>query len=789
MSEYKDLTNPQNDEIYLRVPARSRQQSFALFEITDNRQLELDAFKQEFEFQYLWFDSPNKTLIYIPFSQSIKSKQFDELDFDFKTDNFRLYIYGESIRSRVKNNYFKIENATKEKVNPLNYSIDDNPHFDINKIKQGLTNHINTKEFKTMLKDKLETRKFLHSLANDSYNQIYTQNDIDVILDELSNHIKDVKKEYATAYNDINKNSALRSKTKPFGEYLKLYKTTDKSIKNIAQQMLSVMNPDFEPNPKLALPIACDLIAQTYPPALIKQNGKDRDNVVIFNPITGVWTHDEDIFYSLLTAIKPYSNDSDLKTMIATFGAKARNKNNFIKPYSASRHLLFTNCALDIKYMKMHELNENEVKDLHFTDRCKINLKYNPNVIESPVIPNQRSFDNGDWDPYSFFSAYADNDRQKLNFLMFGLSLGLFGGHNFGVHFSMRGESRWGKSTLNEIFKALYPNRVVDMLYSKLNEQFGLTNYKPDTSIVWFRECNVEAPPLNNDYGVPVYDSFADNNMMIQIKRGLDLNVENPPQVFVDGTSYVKADDMDTGPAGRTFVFKFPMEGSSTYPVQQLTQQAYAKSIVAMLHDETVLQFLVNLMIASYTSCLKLDDENKDRLWNLKLNLGGKSPDNKLLPDFAREWRKEMTQTQGDIQDWFEYEFSPYFSLDPEHPTEMHDALAYGFYVHSYQTKFARQDPKNRSLLTQNSFSSQFTKLLKQHNWEKINLVDNQGKPVRKSRKYLYKTNFDVDSYKNDDYQIPREFTDENLDAENQISPYPLGKRTTGWYTLQKVEN
>lgn len=784
-----DYTYLTSAPIYIKVPAKSRLQEFVLYEITNNIQNELKNIEQ-LPYIYLTLNH-NKTLVLFPFSHEIKSSQLDNVDFDFINENYKLYSYGHSYRSRSSNVKFEIHDTNRDLLDPTDFIIDDDPHFDISKIKQGLKNHINSTEFTDMLNDPLATRQFFQSLANDAYKQIYTQSDIDTIIDLLKNNIPNAKDEYQTAYQDVIASASLRSKAQPFGQYLKLYQTDKNKHKNnnIAQQMLSMLDKNFEPNPKLELALAADLIAQIYPPHLINQDGKDKDNVVIFNPIEGVWTHNNDIFYALLTAIRPYSKETECATMIATFAAQARNKDNFINPYNRSQHLLFKNCALDIKDMKVYSLDDNFVKDLNFTERCQLNLNYDPEVTEPPEFPGKRSHDNGPWDPYNFFMAYADNDPEKLNFLMFGLSLGLFGGHNFGVHFSMKGESRWGKTTLNEIFKALYPNKVVDELYSKLNGQFGLTNFNAQTSVVWFRECNVEADPLNNAYGVPVYDGFADNNMSIQIKQTKDLQIQNPPQVFVDGTSYVKADDMDTGPAGRTFVFKFPMEGSSNHDINELIKQAYGSPIKDLLQNETVLQFLVNLMIQSYKTCLNFKAGEENRLWSLKLNLGGKSGDNKLLPSFAQEWRKEMTQAQGDIQDWFEYEFLPYLSTDPKNPTKMHNALAYGFYVNSYKNKYSRQDPLNRSILTLNSFGNQLMKLLKQANFEQTAVIDQRGRKTRRSYKYLEKTNFDITRYTADDNLIPKEFTKENIDSDHKENSFPLATRTSGWYNLTKIKS
>lgn len=789
MFDYQSLLNVQNG-VYQKVPARSRKQDFVMYKITNDPVENLNEVAKTFNYQYLAVQKSGVTALLIPFETAIKSDQLEDIDFDFLNQDFERYAYGHSYRDRSATpTPFTLYNGTATQVNALKFTEDQNLYFDQDKIKEALEAYVQTSDFKTIIADQLELRNFLHTIANDVYKQIYDQGMLDMILSVLKPFIPNLSREYKTAYQEVSISSELRAKTKPFGQYLKLYQTNRGQSKNISQQMLSMMASDFEPNPKLDLSLAADLIAQVYPPALLESNGRDRDNVVIFNPLSGAWVHDADIFLSLLVALRPYSDDRAATTMVATFAAQARNKNNFIKAYEQSRYLIFKNTVLDVKTMLTHNLDEDEVKELHFTERHLIGINYDPEVIDAPEFPGRRRSDGGTWDPYTFLMAYANNDIEKFKYLMFGLSLGLFAGHNFGVHFDIKGESRWGKTTLSEIYKALFQGQVFEILFSKLNEQFGFTSFKDNTSIVWIRECNTEAAPLNNDYGVPVYDSFADNQTSIQVKSKGDLQIQNPPQVYIDGTSYVKAKDMDTGPAGRTFVYKLPMDDDADVDMTALVNQAYANDIVGLLHDESVLQFLVNLMINAYRETLSLDDDNRDRLWSLKLNFGGKSSDTQLLPSFAQSWRKEMTQTQGgDIQEWFEYDFSPYFSTDPDNPTIMHAQLAYLFYATDYQSKYSRQDPHNQFLLGSHSFEHQFNNLLKEAGWEKSDIYEPSGRKARKSIKYLSKTNFDEQAYKDDGHQIPMEFTTENINSDHPEPTYPLGRKTTGWYMIKQTE-
>lgn len=794
MFNYQSLTKPTSSGIYLKVPARSRKQDFALYKITDEPQTNLDVVDKNFDFRYLTLQKNSLTLILIPFENEIRSDQFENLEFEFLNDNFSKYMYGHSYRDRSSNIVpFELHHPKSDYVNAMKFVQDQQMYFDTEKIKEALAEYVKTEEFKDISIDPLKTRTFLHSLANDVYNSIYTQTDLDLILGILRPHIKKIGKEYKTAYSEIDQSSELRARTKPFGQYLKLYRTNHGQAKNIAQQMLSMMASDFEPNPKLDLSIAADLISQIYPPALIEGGGHDRDNVVIFNPLEGIWIHNEDLFYSLLTAIRPYSKQNELTTMIATFAAQARNKDSFIKPYNQSRYLPFKNIVLDVKTKLTYPLDHDLVKKLHFIERTQINLKYDPEVIAAPEFPgklnNRNKNGNFTWDPWTFFMAYADNDPKKLNFFMFCLSLGLFSGHNFGVHVNIKGESRWGKTIISEVFKGLFPGKVFTKAFSTLNEQFGFTSYDPATSVIWIDECNSDAAPLNNEYGIQVYDSLANNQAHLQVKSKGDLQLNNPPQMFIDGTSFVKAKDMDTGPAGRTLVYKLPMEDDSKNSITELIHQAYAKDIIELLQDEAVLQFLVNMMIEAYRTCLKLTSDNYDRLWSLKLNLGGHSSDTTLLPEFARDWRQEMAKTQGgDIQEWFEYDFMPYFSTDPNTPTKMHNALAYLFYANDYKTKYSRQDPHNQFMLAERNFSNQFKNLLKENGWERSEVREANGRKTRQSNKYLSKLNFAEQAYKDDGHQIPIEFTKENIDSDRPLSSYPLGMKVTGWYKIIKIK-
>ena len=472
--------------------------------------------------------------------------------------------------------------------------------------------------------------------------------------------------------NLLKNNPDLLESAPPFGEYIHLY-TQAKHVQTIGQQLVANLPEGKSPSSDYELAEASDFIEMAYPPYLLDQPGSDADNIVIFNPTTGAWTHDSDTLYSLLTAIRPYSTKQQFDTFMMTFAAKARNSNRKIKPYSGSRYILFNNCVLDVATMKQYPLTSSIVRDLHFTERCHIDLDY----IENPPLPvlkHKRQFDNGDWDPYHFLRAYANNNEEIYKYLLFGFSLGLFGGHNSGVHFDIQGGSRWGKTTLSEIFKALYDNRVVTIPFSSLNEQFPFTSYPDNTSIIWINEVNVGGEPLDDKYGTIMYDSLADSQVRFQVKNRGDLIIANPPQTYFDGTQSIKANELDTGPAGRTLAYKLPEMTSA------LRQQAYSSSINDCLRDKRVLQWMVYQMLMAYKQYIPVN-----RMDDLRINLANKQ-DLDIFPQVAQNWRKEFVVGGTVIDDWFEDTIVPFLSRDAANPTLMHNRILYALYLEYYKT-------------------------------------------------------------------------------------------------------
>lgn len=526
-----------------------------------------------------------------------------------------------------------------------------------------------------VLSNHMELTNFCDALAarriNGQVDTDYLQKTMQMMSRKTGYDIDQFKQVLQERINLLKANADLLETAPPFGDYVHLY-TQATYVQTIGQQLIANLPEGKGPSSDYDLSEASDFIEMAYPPYLLDQHGSDIDNVVIFNPTTGIWTHETDILYSLLTAIRPYSTKQQFETFEMTFAAKARNSNRVIKPYSGSRYILFNNCVLDVATMKPYPITDPMVRDFHFTERCHINLDYveNPPL---PVLKHKRQVDNGDWDPKNFLMAYANNDNQTFDYLMFGFGLGLFGGHNSGVHFDIQGGSRWGKTTLSEIFKALYDNRIVMIPFSSLNEQFPFTSYPSDTSIIWINESNEGVEPLDDKYGTIMYDSLADAQVRFQVKNKGDIFLQNPPQVYIEGTQFIKANELYTGPAGRTLAYKLPEMTTA------LRNQSYSSSIYDCLHNKKVLQWIVYQALMAYKKIIPVS-----RMDDLRLNLGNQK-DLDLFPNVAQDWRKEFVIGGSTIDDWFEEQIEPFISRDAANPTFFHPSIIYALYLNAYK--------------------------------------------------------------------------------------------------------
>lgn len=648
---------------------------------------------------------------------------------------------------------------------------------DQQKLANATISFLKTDRAQDILHDRTRATRFLDSLATSLINKQITKEYLASTLKAIAKITKYDITDWQNLMNEriklLSESPELRESAEPFGEYIHLYSQVHYA-KNIAQQLIASLPKNIHPDPDLSLADASNFIEMAYPPYLLKQHGSDLDNMVIFNPVNGIWTHDKDTFYSLITAIRPYTTEQQLKTFMMTFAAKARNANRFIEPYHGSRFLLFNNCALDVATMQRYPLTSQTVRDLHFTDRCHLNTDW----LDNPVLPQiagKRQADNGPWNPRDFLMAFANNNPNAYTYLLFGLSLGLFGGHNFGVHFDIKGGSRSGKSSLVLIYNKLYDNHTQIIPFPSLNGRFPFTSYDPKTSIIWINECNEGVDPLNDEFGTNTYDNLADNEVRFQIKGKGDMVIENPPQVYIDGTQFIQANELYTGPAGRTLAFKFPTM------TDELRAQAYSNAISECLSNEHVLQWLVYNMIMAYKEYIPVS-----RMDDLNLNLGVKQ-NLELFPKEALDWRHEFVIGGSSIDTWYEDEIEPYLSHDPNHPTYLHERILYSIYLDYY----ALNNP-NDTYRHNAKTNAQIIKRLKTI-WNSDDdryVVNYQVGSIEKGRKTPRKLvsnpdnmHFDWDKF-DQDYTVPSDLQDpgyKNLKL--------FGKKSTGWISIYLKDN
>ena len=548
---------------------------------------------------------------------------------------------------------------------------------------------------------------------------------------------------------------------------------------NISEYMVAILKHNNNmptPNPEMNLAMAADIISGVFSMALSSGSGSDKDNLLMYNPVTGIWSHNEDLIYSLLCTLKPYATIRQLDTVLRTFAATARNNNETFTPYHGSQYILFKNGVLNVYDMSFHEVSESFVKDIRFSERSYLNIDYIEDP-EIPQIPHELLADRGQspWNPKDFVSAYANNDPEILRYFLFGLSLGLFGGHNFGVHFDIQGESRWGKTTLLEIFNGLYNNHTQQSPYSALNGRFPFTSYRENTSVIWISECNIGTDPLNDEHGIITYDGLADNQVHFEVKGKDDIILNNPPQVFIDGTQFIKANEINTGPAGRTLAYKLPER------TDELRDQAYALNIADDLKKESVLQWLVYHMIQAFRETVP-----HSRINNLKLNLSLKQ-DIALIPKAALEWRNDFASNDSDISEWFVAQMEPYLlePTNPKKPILIHDTIMWQFYLQYYLTEV---NPNDQHLYGVNikQFKEELRQIYQQNNWTReeagsANSKTAKSKVYRKQVTSLATLNFDIS--RDGDYKIPSVY-DSNKDLDE-----PFGGKTTGWYYLKHHDN
>lgn len=493
-------------------------------------------------------------------------------------------------------------------------------------------------------------------------------------------------------------NPTKRAYVKPLGTYLPMVqevKKQDPSVNNLAQLLTSLLPANFQGDPSLEIKEACDIIRQFFEFGLLPDIDSNKEALAIFNPLSGLWVHNEDDLIAMLSVVKPAISQVQVNTALMYWAALANQQNRYLKPYSGSQYLAFKNGVLDITTLELHDLNSDLVKRLELTSRHLLQIDYLPNP---PLINYEKDGMNGaDWNVESFIQAYANNNSELREYLLFGLALGLFPNHTFGVTFDIQGESGSGKSTLSTLFKGFYgPSRVQEIIFGDMNKDFPLNSYNYDTTVIWAKECNVGSNTLSEEYGVNFYDSLSDLTARLPVKHSGDLIISNPPQLFVDGTVFISAEELNSGVSRRTLAYKLPS------PMDPLRSQYYSMNITERLLAESTLQYLVVEMIKAYKSFVP-----EYRWSNFKMNLLIKE-DLELLPKEARTWRYEFVSADANIRLFYEEQLREYLLVDDP------DAwLSDDFFHRIYLAYYAQKNPQDKNGRYARRLQS-FTKILHQ---------------------------------------------------------------------------
>ena len=469
----------------------------------------------------------------------------------------------------------------------------------------------------------------------------------------------------------------------------------------------------------------------------------------------------------MITVIKPGVTKVQFQTIMMEWGANARFDEKMIKPYNKTRYLLFKNGVLDIKTFKLHSFSDPIVQECNFTKRHKINLDWNSNP-KTKVFEKDRQ-DGGDWDIHRFIAGYGHNDQRLIDYLLFGLCLGIFAGHNTSVHFDIQGSSRFGKTTLALIYENLFSSRIAKIPYSNLNQQFPLTTYDHDIAIIWVNENNIGAEPLNDEFGTPFYDGLADNETRIPVKHGADIIVTDPPQLYIDGTQFIQATEIHTGPAGRTLAYKLPDL------IQDDLDKFYSTSIRDKFEDEEVMQDLVYHMLSAFKRIVP-----EHRLDDFKMNLSMKR-DLDLLPKEAKDWRHEFVNANSNIKKWFEEECAPFLIMNKP----LHDEMLYEMYATHVERK-SKNGRDRKYAVSPQRFEQNLQTLYNEYGLhiEYKGSID-KNRPNQKPRKTVKSpdvTGIDWEKY-TESYVRP-----ENLITANGKQDL-FGKKIPGWYVLTQENN
>lgn len=647
----------------------------------------------------------------------------------------------------------------------------DNTALDIDALRDALNDFLSDSKTKENLDIYENFWRFTETVANAVLTGTITMEFAEEIMTKVAFgdekwEKNNVEFELPNQINKLENNKQQQGLAKPITAYLPVAKEYTKESKNLSQLLSKLLGETFVPDPSTPPPDVANIISKYFEFALLPTKGRtDVENIAVYNPLTGAWEHDKDEFISMITVIKPGVTSNQVQTILMQWGAVARRNEAFIDPYHQSGFLLFQNGALDVETLELYDFNDPIVKNNQFTKRNKLSINWNPDAT-TKYFKGDRP-DGGDWSIDAFIDGYTYNGQEDLKeFFLFGLALGLFAGHNTSVHFDIQGKSRLGKSTLSLIYDRLFEGRIATTTYSQLNQPFPLTSFDPDTAVVWVKECNIGTPPLNDEFGTPFYDGMADNQVRLSVKHGGDIIIDNPPQMYIDGTQFIQASEIQTGPAGRTLAFKLP-------DVTEEERDAfYSNDITSKFKDEKVMEYLVKLMVDAFRKFVP-----KNRIGNFKMNLASKR-DIELLPKQAREWRHEFVNADINIKTWFEEECLPFMREDePLHMRIMHE-----MYRQSVALKSGDKSARYAQGLER--FSKNVMQIFTEYEIEltEIGSADKRSPNARPRRKVARPTDtgIDFEEYQ-ESYLIP-----EKLQSAKGM-PDLFGKKTTGWFTVKNL--
>ena len=679
-------------------------------------------------------------------------------------DAYNISVFNvEAPKYPLTEDYFQEEKApqTQEDFDPVARE------FRKEQIEPAIEQFLQSAERGVIATDEDARRDFLESVAEAQLSRLINEIHVQTLLSGIADddeELKNIQIEYKLVIADLKTTPEMRSDIKSLSTYLPIIAQVQENsprIKSLSQLLVRLLPNNFKPDTELEPIDVAQIIEQHFEFGLLPEADSDLDNLAVFNPLTGLWTHDEDSLIAMMVQIKPAITPMQIKTVMITWAAKANHKGNYIEPYSGSRYIVFQNGVLDITTMELLPLNSPIVKSQRFTNRHVIKIDYDPNA---PLIdfPND-TISGGNWNVEQFIQAYSNNNPDIRRYLLFGLSLGLFAGHNSGVHFNIQGESGSGKSTLATIYRGLYgPQRVAEILFTALNTPFPIDNYAYDCAVIWVKECNTGVPPLDESYGTPIYDALADGQSKIPQKHKKSLIIGNPPQMYIDGTQLIQSTDIETGPARRTLAFKLPS------PIEPLRPQFYSNNITQRLSDPRNLKYLVNEMIKSFKELVP-----QVRWADFKMNLGVKS-DVDLLPEEAKKWRQEFVAADANIRIWFDEMIKPSLQLN-DIDALVHDEMFHKLYLQWYR-RLNPQDLQCKFAKRLSSFVGVLHKIFDEDGLHRI-MFKTKDARNRKSISEPEAFGFDWEVY-DDSFERPSELRDTGA------WPSFFRKKLSGFYSL-----